>query len=156
MKRTKLLSVFLFASFLSIAQSNTVASGGIASGTGGTATFTVGQIDYINSTGTNGNSNQGVQQPFEFFQGNAGIKESDLASVTLYPNPTSEFVLVEIETTLTDVNYLFYDMNGKLILSGKIENNETKLDMRSLSAGEYHLSILNLNTTIESIKIIKH
>ena len=151
-----MIEVFLFTSFLSIAQSNTVASGGTASGTGGTATFTVGQVDYINSTGTNGNSNQGVQQPFEFFQGDAGIEESDLASVTLYPNPTSEFVLVEIETTLTDVNYLFYDMNGKLILSGKIENNETKLDMRSLSAGEYHLSILNLNTTIESIKIIKH
>lgn len=156
MKRTKILCVFLFASFLSNAQSNTVAAGGTASGTGGTATFTVGQVDYVNSSGTNGNLNQGVQQPFEFFQVDAGIEESNLVSVTLYPNPTSEFVIVEIETMLNDVNYLLYDMNGKLILSGKIENNETKLDMRPLSSGEYHLSILNSNTTIESIKIIKH
>ncbi|RLD56213.1 MAG: T9SS C-terminal target domain-containing protein, partial [Bacteroidetes bacterium] len=42
------------------------ATGGEASGSGGSASYTVGQVVYTTNTGTNGNSvSQGVQQPYE-------------------------------------------------------------------------------------------
>lgn len=45
------------------AQQAILAAGGEATGAGGTVSFSVGQIDYIEATGGGGKANQGVQQP---------------------------------------------------------------------------------------------
>lgn len=47
----------------SIAQQNTVAAGGEATGTGGTVSFSVGQLDAFTATGSGGTAQHGVQQP---------------------------------------------------------------------------------------------
>jgi len=48
------------------AQEATTTAGGEASGSGGYASYTVGQVVYTTKTGTNGNSViEGVQQPYE-------------------------------------------------------------------------------------------
>jgi len=47
------------------AQETIPASGGKASGSGGTASYSFGQVVYTTYTGTNGLVAQGVQQPFE-------------------------------------------------------------------------------------------
>ncbi len=46
-------------------QSTIPTTGSTASGSGGTATYTVGQITYKTFSGTNGTVAQGVQQPYE-------------------------------------------------------------------------------------------
>ena len=145
----------VFLSYTSFSQSNAVASGGDATGSGGSVSYTIGQIDYINSSGTNGTIHQGVQQPFEFFR-ELGLNESELVNLSLYPNPTNEFLVIKLETFLADLNYELHDMNGKIVVQGIINNLETKLDVRSFAPGEYHLSITNNNNRIQSIKIIKH
>ncbi|HRH68316.1 MAG TPA: hypothetical protein PLB89_02300 [Flavobacteriales bacterium] len=45
----------------SIAQRNTVSAGGEAMGSGGTVSFSVGQLDYITASGSGGSAQQGVQ-----------------------------------------------------------------------------------------------
>ena len=117
--------------------------------------YSVGQIDYISGTGSTGSINQGVQQPFEFFK-DVGLEEASIISTNLYPNPTHESVILAIENPGEELSYQLYDLNGKLIARGEITEAETLIEMKSHSAGEYHLSILEQNTHIESIKIIKH
>jgi hypothetical protein len=49
-----------------LAMQNTISSaGGNAKGSGGSASFTVGQIFYTKLSGTNGSVVQGIQQPYE-------------------------------------------------------------------------------------------
>jgi len=141
-------------SLISLAQKNTVSSGGDATGSGGSASYSVGQIDYINSTGSNGSVNQGVQQPYEFFK--VGLSEASLMNVNLYPNPTNEFIILQLEDFTNDISYTLYDGNGKLVAEGNIEADKTQIDMRNFARGQYHLSIKNATNDIQSIKIIKN
>ena len=66
-KKLKLSIVLLLGIGLTVLQAqNTIpASGGNATGTGGSVSYTVGQIVYTKSAGSNGSSAQGVQQPYE-------------------------------------------------------------------------------------------
>lgn len=141
-------------SLLSLAQQNTVSSGGDATGSGGSVSYSVGQIDYINSTGSNGSVNQGVQQPFEFFK--VDLEEASFVDVNLYPNPTNEFIILQLENFTNDLSFTLYDVNGKLVAEGIVEASETQIDMRSFARGQYHLAIKNTANDIQSIKIIKN
>jgi hypothetical protein len=49
------------------AQQSTNTAGGNATGTGGTVSFSVGQINYTTNIGTGGSACQGVQQPYEIY-----------------------------------------------------------------------------------------
>lgn len=46
-----------------IAQQGNVAAGGVATGTGGSVSYSIGQVDYLSAFGTNGAINQGLQHP---------------------------------------------------------------------------------------------
>ena len=63
MKKTVFVFIVLLIRFASIqAQQSVVASGGEASGTGGTMSFSAGQVLYSTYFGSNGSVIQGVQQ----------------------------------------------------------------------------------------------
>ena len=66
-KRLKLSAVLLLGLVLTglQAQTSVNATGTNASGSGGTVSYSVGQVVYTNNTGTNGSVAQGVQQAFE-------------------------------------------------------------------------------------------
>jgi len=153
---TKIALSFLFGgiSLLGLSQQNTVSTGGNANGTGGTVSYSVGQIDYSNQQGTNGSINQGVQQPYEFYL--LGIGAELTLDVSLFPNPTNEFIILQLENFSNDLKYALTDMNGKIIATDKIESSETHIDMRSYASGQYNLTITNDTTTNQTIKIIKH
>lgn len=154
MKKFILTSSFAFISVFGLTQHNTVSAGGNASGTGGTVSYSVGQIDYSNQQGTTGSINQGVQQPFEFYL--LEIKEGLSVNASLYPNPTNEFIILQIENYNNNFDYKLFDMNGKVLTTHRIESAETHIDMRSYTSGEYLLTIDNQLETIQTIKILKH
>ena len=58
----KLLAALFSSSFCANAQDAIPATGGDATGSGGSASYTVGQIGYTTNTGTNGSVAEGVQQ----------------------------------------------------------------------------------------------
>ena len=81
MNTTKLykmiLMIFLGSAWMVLhAQTGIPAAGGNASGTGGSVSFSVGQVFYLMNTGTTGSVLEGVQQPFE-------ISETTLKTQTL-------------------------------------------------------------------------
>lgn len=76
-------------------------SGGNASGSGGSACYSVGLVVYTTNTGTNGSVAQGVQQPFEIsvVSGIEDAKEITL-QYSVYPNPATNYLILKIEGKL--------------------------------------------------------
>ena len=99
-KKLMLISFFLFCFGLIglQAQKAIVISGGNASGSGGTSSYTVGQVFYHTLAGTNGSVSQGVQQPFEISVV-TGIEEAMAIQlmISAYPNPTVDFLILKVE-----------------------------------------------------------
>ncbi len=160
-KRLKLSAIVLLG--LGImglqAQEAIPASGGNASGSGGSVSYSVGQLVYTTNTGTNGTVAQGVQQPFEISV-ITGFEEEAIGinlSNSVYPNPTSDFVKLRIENYKTEnLIYQLYDINGKNLETEKIESNEARIFMSNYAPAIYFLKVLQGNKEIKTFKIIKN
>jgi len=153
----KLLSLVVFGGlcFSSFAQQNTTASGGNASGATGSVSYSVGQVDYINATGTTGNSNQGVQQVYKI-EDVTGINELSSLVTALFPNPTNGIIDLEIKNTDMEMSYELVDLSGRTIASNQILATQTTIDLSSYAGGEYLLNISSKNQLIKTLKIVKH
>jgi len=159
-KRLKLFTLLLFGLGLTGLQAQTSfnATGGDASGSGGTVSYSVGQVGYTTNTGTNGSVAQGVQQPYEISVVTA-IEESNgiNLSVSAYPNPTTDYLTLEVkEFDMTNLGFQLYDMNGKLLQNEKIFDNQTSIDMRNLVPASYFVKVIQENKEVKTFKIIKY
>lgn len=145
------------------AQENLNTTGAEASGVGGTASYSVGQVVYNTNTGTNGSVAQGVQQPYEIsvvtaIEAAKGIH----LSTSVYPNPATDYLILSVadfeSSTLT---YQLYDMNGKLLQYQNIESPQTTIVMGNLLPAVYFVKVtakakINADQQeLTSFKIIK-
>lgn len=157
-KRIKLIAILLFGFGLTSlqAQESINAIGGDASGSGGSASYSVGQVVYTTSTGTNGSVAQGVQQPYEISVV-TGIKEAKGINLSVYPNPTTDYLALSIdEFDISNLSYQMYDMNGKLLQNKKITGNQTSIVMSNLNTATYFLKVIHRNKEVKTFKIIKN
>ena len=156
MKKTTLVACLLFATHLIYAQENIPASGGNATGSGGSSSYSVGQLVYTTSTGSGGTIAQGVQQSFELITlSNPELTTVNLRAVT-YPNPTSDYIILNIsDSSLSNLSYNLYDVAGKLISNGAITNSETQIKMQHLNSAIYFLKVNQNSAELKSFKIIK-
>ena len=141
---------------LSYAQEIVPSTGGNATGTGGTSSFTVGQVFYTSNASSTGSVSQGVQQAFEIQTlSNPGLLTVQLTAVT-YPNPTTDYVVLKItDTALENLQYTLFDVNGKTIVSKKITTSITEITMKNYSIGMYLLKLTKKNQPLKTFKIIK-
>ena len=159
-KKLKLSAVFLLGLGLTGLQAQTAvpATGGNASGSGGTVNYSVGQVVYTTNTGgSNGTVAQGVQQPFEIsvVTGLDEAKGINLA-VSAYPNPTTDFLNLKVENyDNTNLSYKLFDISGKLLETKKITGNETSIVMSNLVPATYFIKVTEGNKEIKTFKIIK-
>jgi hypothetical protein len=132
------------------------ATGGDASGTGGSVAYSVGQIVYTTSTGTTGSVAQGVEQAYEIYS--VGIKETALnISLSIFPNPTSDFLTIKVEVYNNEaLSYHLIDEQGKSVLNEQITNQDTQVAMSTLARGIYFINVLQANKNIQTFKIIKN
>jgi len=156
------LIMLLFGGLSSLqAQQTTTTAGGEASGSGGTASYTVGQTVYTTNTGTNGNSTaQGVQQPYEIST-TIGINETSISlEMSVYPNPTTNYLTLKVDasTLLSNqqLSYQLYDMQVKLIKDIIISSKTTNISMEHLPSAIYFLKISKSNKLVKTFKIIKN
>jgi len=158
-KKGKLIVLLLLGISLSIlnAQEVVPVTGGNATGSGGTANYTVGQIVYTTNSGTNGTSSQGVQQPFEISVVTMVEEARDISlEIVAYPNPATDFVRLKIENYEVDnLRYQLYDINGTLLISNNIEGIETDISLQAFKPSTYFLKVIQLNKEIKIFKIIK-
>ncbi len=140
------------------AQEGVNASGGDALGSGGSVSYSVGQITYTTATGSNGYSvAEGVQQPFEISVVN-GLEESkiDNLHLSLYPNPVNDILTIKVDNTNEKVSYQLYDIKGELLRTKELISLETQIQTNSLAPSTYFLKVVNENETIKTFKVIKN
>lgn len=133
------------------------AAGGNANGTGGSASYSVGQLVYSTATGATGSVAQGVQQPYEI---NVISGIEDIYGINLlmaYPNPTANSLTLKIENNeLSSFSYQLYNISGSMISNAKVTSIETTISMSELIPSTYFLRILVDNKEVKTFKIIKN
>lgn len=151
-----LSSLFCLGCITVSAQQNTVAMGGDASGAGGSASYSVGQIDYVDPVGAGGSISQGVQQPYQISV--TGINNTDTQiSLTAFPNPVIGQLSLKIdEPNVSELSYRIYTAEGKLLIESQISSTEEYIDFQSYAYGTYFVKVIKDNTQeIKTFKIIK-
>ena len=156
---SRLLTIlFLIGYAFTIQAQNTIpATGGNASGIGGSVSYTVGQVSYQTFSETTGSVAQGVQQPYEISVVTAiGNTEGVVLDYKVYPNPTHGSLRLTIEP-FDDGNFRFwlYDLNGILLQDKKVLSEETEISLENLNPAIYFLKILKDNREVKVFKIIK-
>ncbi|MDD4385772.1 MAG: T9SS type A sorting domain-containing protein [Bacteroidales bacterium] len=155
--RVATLLVFTFSLSVATAQEGINAAGGDASGSGGSASYSVGQMVYTTHIGTNGSVAEGVQQPYEISIV-IGIEEAKGINllVSAYPNPTTDFLTLEVKDfELSALRFQLYDMQGKLLQSESITGNQTSIVMGNLVPATYFVKVIQGNKEVKTFKIIK-
>ena len=151
-----LASGLLWAS-LAQAQESANASGGDATGSGGTIAYSIGQVVYTTYTGSSGSVAQGVQQAYEIFA--VDIEETTLSiSLIAFPNPTADNLTLQIsDFNKENLTYQFYDIGGKLLSNGQVTGQQTEINTSSLPPATYFINVLNQeDKKVQSFKIIKN
>ena len=149
--------LFLIGICILQAQEVVTTSGGNASGTGGSVSYTLGQITYKTNTGSSGSVAQGVQQPYEISVV-TGVEDADITlEMVVYPNPVTDVLRLKLgDTELQNFKYQLYDMNSIISRDNKIESNQTDIIMSNNVAGVYFLKITKDNKLMKIFKIIKN
>ena len=142
------------------AQENAVATGGDATGSGGTSSYSVGQVVYTTATGTNGSVAQGVQQPYEISI-ITGVKETTIhLEMNVYPNPTTNYLTLKVDasTSLSNqqLSYQLIDLQGKVITNKKVTATNSTINVERLPKAVYFLKVTKDNQVVKTFKIIKN
>ncbi|HVA99210.1 MAG TPA: T9SS type A sorting domain-containing protein, partial [Bacteroidia bacterium] len=131
------------------------ATGGNASGSGGTVAYSVGQVVYTTNSDSTGSVSQGVQQAYEIYT--VGIKETKLTiSLSVFPNPTANNLTLQVQDyNNKKLSYQLFDMQGKLLSSETIAGAKTQINMSGLPTATYFVHVIEDNKKVQTFKIIK-
>jgi hypothetical protein len=85
---------------------------------------------------------------------NVGINEFTQDNLfSVFPNPAHSQINIKADATLLGSVYTVYDNTGKVVLSGKINSENTTIELGNLSGGIYLFSVgENLKQTFKVIK----
>ena len=76
-------------------------------------------------------------------------------NVLIYPNPASNFLKIEMESS-DGSRYLLHDLMGKLVREGSLNTSSTTVDISNLADGTFRLSVANQRgRTLNSFLVIK-
>lgn len=137
-------------------QEAVVPAGGNATGSGGTVSFSTGQVFYLFLPGASGSLSQGVQQAYEIYT--VGIVEAGLPfSLSVFPNPTSNRLTLLVKDFNNEkLQFQLYGLSGKLLLSDGVSGPQTLIEMGAFPPGIYLLNVILDNRNVQSFKIIKN
>lgn len=159
------LAVLLSAQIF--AQEGTNATGGDATGFGGSVSYTVGQLDYLVSDDSLsggdslrlsgppvGTASQGVQHA-EVRTPAPEVNTNSFVEITTGPNPAVSFIDVSIVNyTGVSVVYVLHDATGKVVLNGSSSETQFKIDTSEIASGNYLLRFYSANTEIKNQTIV--
>ncbi|MFI1770852.1 T9SS type A sorting domain-containing protein [Thalassobellus citreus] len=155
-KQILLPSLLVFVFNTMQAQDALIASGSNISGSGGSVSYSVGQIVQETNIGTNGSAIQGIQFYFDATSLAVVDIETNL-NISTYPNPTSSILNITIDGKQDGkLSYSLFNLLGALITSGDIKNNTVQINIEDLPMATYLLKLSNSNNNIKTFKIIKN
>jgi hypothetical protein len=151
------LPLFCICAGVAQGQGTIPAAGGTASGTGGSVTYTVGQIADSVMIGTNGFIIQGVQQPYEISTVTAIEDTEDITlEYSVFPNPTEGTIRLVIKSFNDgDFRFRLYNLTGTVIQERRIIDEETEISVESHKSAVYFLRVIRDNREVKVFKIVK-
>ena len=159
--KTKFSSIILLTGLLwscfANAQQSVNTAGNTALGSGGSVSYSIGQIVYTTISGSSGSAAQGVQQAFEISM--LDVKNTTFnVSLNAFPNPTTDNLTLQINNfTHETLSYQLYDMQGKQLDNGQITKQETLINTVNLPSSIYFINVIDQdNKKVQSFKIIKN
>lgn len=114
----------------------------------GTDSFNDSTLDLAYSTRKVGVIDIG---PYEQQNPTLSTKSNHLLSVSIYPNPSSDFIAISGESI--EGNYTIYTFDGRTIKSGKLANN--RISVSNLNSGMYLLNITSQQNTLSKRILIE-
>jgi hypothetical protein len=140
------------------AQETVLASGGEAIGNAGNVSYSIGQNLYTTHVGEHCSVAHGVQQPFEIsiIAGTDNAEASKLIIIA-YPNPTNDVLLLRVENYHgKHLTYRVFDLNGRLLMIGKLTGSETRIPMNKYPPASYILWVFHDRKAMICFKVIKN
>jgi hypothetical protein len=128
-----------------------VSAGMFDPATAGVGTYT---ITYMY---TDGNNCSAMQDALVTVQ-NCGIginQVSNTNAISTYPNPISNDLFIQTNTTFDNAVVEVYSMLGQKVLTEKLQNNVTRISLDSLNNAVYQIRVYNNTTLIYQSKIVK-
>lgn len=85
---------------------------------------------------------------------NVGINETSQDKLfSVFPNPAQSIINIKADSKLIGEVYTIYDNTGKVVLSGKLNSQNTTIELGNLSGGIYMLRVgENMKQTFKVIK----
>jgi hypothetical protein len=159
-KKAKLCAILLLGLGVITAQSQLAitTSGGNASGSSGSVSYSVGLMVFKTTSGSDGSVSPGVLQPYEIAT-TLELEEFQGSKLNLYayPNPTIEFITLKADISdSNDLSYQFFDITGRLLMERKLRDTETNIHVSNYAPATYFLKVLQNNKEVKIFKIIKN
>lgn len=99
-------------------------------------------------------NNTNIQYYYSDFN-NQGISELNTTNFNLYPNPSHDFIYIDLVNSCNDnVSFKLYDLLGNEIIETKLDKNN-KIDIAELNTGIYIYQII-YNKKIINGKLLKY
>jgi len=95
---------------------------------------------------------EGFQQPNYII---TIVDENDENTINIYPNPTYDLLNIKLDYNIEGYTYQLYDFNGRILLSGKINNIVDQIDFSPYPVNVYFLKIMSDNKLVQTFKIQK-
>jgi hypothetical protein len=161
--------LILFFSFQAIGQNNQVnnnnimetinTSGNNATGSSGSISYSIGQVfyTYIGDQSVY-NVAQGIQHQELIKSLNVVDTIDSKAEVFVFPNPTADFVNVNLkgfDLVTGQQSYQLYNLQGRLIKQNAIDQIQSQVSLNNLPPSIYILRIYVNNKVLNTFKIIK-
>lgn len=102
--------------------------------------WTLGEVAIATHSQTDATLLQGFHQPNYIFTRLVEDTEKGLR-IRLYPNPTTDWITVEVEGLKKDITAELYDIFGRLIFYKKLNPPRTLFDLGGLPVGLYLFKI---------------
>jgi hypothetical protein len=83
-----------------------------------------------------------------------GLSEERLNVISIYPNPAKNQVTVKVAAKSVGSDYIIHDFLGKIVLKGKLNTENTMIELGNLRGGVYSLTISD-NNLKQTFKVIK-
>jgi len=151
------LAIIGTTSIAGFAQESAVATGGDASSSDGSVSYSVGQVLVERTSDGTYNVTPGVQQAYEVSEV-VGLHENVISNLELnaYPNPTTDGVTIGIPNFGNEaLSFSLIDATGRQIQKGQITSANTSVEMSNLEPATYFIKVSELSQPVKTFKIIK-
>ena len=93
-------------------------------------------------------SNNALQSRFRIME-SVGLRVTLFSTLSVYPNPTSRMVMINLSQPTWNSEARLFDLNGKCVLTQAIDQQDNVLDLSYFANGVYFLEVNN-----ERIKLV--